>query len=113
MMKPVELREDLLAIMRIVKEKGGTDCSGSCHHRKPGELHCHALAQMLRISSSGVKERLLYLVRMGLMERHRIQREADTPIVRFLVSSEGEKALASGTDRLLKERGSSDGSSNA
>jgi predicted ArsR family transcriptional regulator len=94
-MKPGELREDLLTIMRIVKEKGGTDCSGSCHHRKPGELHCHALAQMLRVSSSGIKERLLKLVHLGLMERRRIEREADTPIIRFVLSPDGEKVLSS------------------
>jgi len=112
-MKPEELREDLLAIMRIVKEKGGTDCSGSCHHRKPGELHCHTLARMVSVSSSGIKERLLNLVHMGLMERHRIEREADTPIVRFMVTSEGEKVLTAHEDRLTIQRGFSDDSSNA
>jgi hypothetical protein len=112
-MKPEKVREDLLAVMRAVKEQGGTDCSGSCHHRKPGELHCHALARMLNISSSGLKERLLEMVRVGLMERRWIEREGNTPIVRFLVSPRGEKVLAADRDRLSKERGNSDGSSNA
>ncbi len=91
-MKSEELSEDLLAIMRIVKEKGGTDCSGTCHHRKPGEFHCHVLSQMLKISSSGVKERLRNLVNMGLMERLRI--EAATSLVRYVISPEGEKILS-------------------
>ncbi|SPF50523.1 Transcriptional regulator (fragment) [Syntrophobacter sp. SbD1] len=96
-MSPGELSEDLLAILRIVKERGGTDCSGSCHHRKPGEFHCHTLSQLLKISSSGVKERIRNLVNMGLMERHRI--EGDNPLVRFTVSPDGEKVLASSDNR--------------
>lgn len=84
-MKSGELSEDLLAILKIVKEKGGTDCSGACHHRKPGEFHCHALAQMLRISSSGVKERLRNLVNMGLMERRRVE---SASLVRYVVTLE-------------------------
>jgi len=93
-MKPEELTNDLIAIMRIVKDKGGTDCSGTCHHRLPGEFHCHALAQMVKVSSSGVKERLLRLVNMGLLERLRIERDGHTPMARFVVTQEGEKVLA-------------------
>jgi len=99
-MRSEELSSDLLAIMRVVKEKGGTECTGSCHHRKPEEFHCHTLAQMLKISSSGVKERLLRLLHMGLMERHRIERETGSPIVSFVVSPEGERVLASRSDPL-------------
>lgn len=93
-MKPEELSDDLLAIMKIVSEKGGTHCSGSCHHRQPGEFHCHALAQILALSSSGIKERLLGLVRMGLLERHRVERQGDTPVFQFVISPEGKKILA-------------------
>ncbi|MDR3554289.1 MAG: hypothetical protein P4L55_06010 [Syntrophobacteraceae bacterium] len=93
-MKSERLGEDLLAILRIVKEQGGTDCSGSCHHRKAGEFHCHALSQMLKISSSGVKERLRNLVEMGLMERRRVGSEGNTFMVKFVVSPKGEEALA-------------------
>ncbi|MDR3569978.1 MAG: hypothetical protein P4L43_18300 [Syntrophobacteraceae bacterium] len=87
------LSEDLLAIMRVVKEHGGTHCSGTCHHRKPGEFHCHTISQMLKMSSSGVKERLRNLVEMGLMERRRGGGGAMS-FVTFVVSPEGEKVLA-------------------
>jgi hypothetical protein len=93
-MLPEDLSDDLLAIMRVIREKGGTDCSGSCHHRKPGEFHCHTVGQDLNISSSGVKERILALVRMGLLDRNRLEREGTYPLVRFTVSAKGEKLLA-------------------
>lgn len=94
------LGEDLLAIMRIVKEKGGTHCSGTCHHRKVGEFHCHTLSQMLKISSAGVKDRLRNLVEMGLMERRRVQTEGPATIVKFVVTPEGEKVLAANQNRV-------------
>src|SRR5271169_5469374 len=108
-MKSVELSEDLLAILRIVREHGGTDCSGSCHHRKAGEFHCHTLSQMLRISSSGVKERLRNLVDMGLMERRRVGSEGNTFMVRFLVSPDGEKILASNETSPPSRKGEREG----
>ncbi len=88
-----DLSSDLLTIMKIIQERGGTDCSGSCHHRKPGEFHCHTISQELKISSSGVKERILTLVRMGLLERRRIEREGTYPITKFTLSEEGRRAL--------------------
>jgi predicted ArsR family transcriptional regulator len=87
------LSDDLLAIMRTIREKGGTDCSGSCHHRKPGEFHCHVLGRDLGISSSGVKERILTLVRMGLLERHRLERPGTFPVTKFTISARGKEAL--------------------
>jgi DNA-binding MarR family transcriptional regulator len=88
-----KLSHELVALLTVVKEQGGTDCTGACHHRKPGEFHCHALSRILGLSSSGVKARIRDLVNMGLMERHRIEREGSTPMVRFVVTLEGEKAL--------------------
>lgn len=88
------LTEDLLAIMRRIREAGGTDCTGSCHHRKAGEFHCHTLSQELKISSQGVKDRILALMRMGMLDRHRLEREGTHPITKFTVSEEGEKVLA-------------------
>ena len=96
-MAPDKIRDDLLAIMRIIRERGGTDCSGTCHHRKPGEFHCHTISQMLRISSSGVKERILTLVRMGLLGRRRVLREGTYPLTKFELTPEGETVLASQT----------------
>lgn len=97
-MAPERVGEDLLAVMRIVRERGGTDCSGSCHHRKPGEFHCHTISRILRMSSSGVKERILTLVRMGLLQRRRVLREGTYPLTRFELTPEGETILASHTE---------------
>ncbi len=94
-----ELSADLLAILNMIKEKGGTDCSGTCHHRKPGEFHCHVMGPMLKISSQGVKNRILALLRMGLLERRRITRAGALPLIRFVVSPAGEKALALQSDQ--------------
>ncbi len=101
-MEACSLSEDLLAIMRIVKERGGTHCSGTCHHRKVGEFHCHTLSQMLKISSSGVKDRIRNLVEMGLMERQRVGGDGQATIARFVVSPEGEKVLAANENRSSK-----------
>ncbi len=87
------LDEDLVAILRVIRDRGATACSGSCHHRKPGEFHCHSISQELRISSSGVKERILKLVRMGLLVRHRVSRQGTYPVTEFTVSEEGGRAL--------------------
>ena len=93
-MRSEDLSDDLMRIMRIVKERGGTDCSGSCHHRKPGEFHCAMIGQELKMSSSGVKERILVLVRMGFLDRNRLERPGTYPITKFTVSTEGERILS-------------------
>ncbi|MEW6348578.1 MAG: hypothetical protein AB1646_05915 [Thermodesulfobacteriota bacterium] len=85
--------ENLLSILRMIRDRGGTVCSGTCHHRKPGELHCHTISQELSISSSGVKERILELVRLGLLVRHRICRLGTYPLTEFTVSEKGRRAL--------------------
>jgi predicted ArsR family transcriptional regulator len=92
-MYSVDLSSDLVAIMRLIQDRGGTDCSGTCHHRKPGEFHCHTISRELKISSSGVKERILTLVRMGLLNRRRIERKGTYPLTKFTVSEEGKRAL--------------------
>lgn len=92
-MSAENLSDDLLAILRIVQDKGGTECSGSCHHRKPGELHCHTISQELNMSSSGVKDRILALVRIGLLQRNKLQRQGTYPIIRFTVSGMGKQVL--------------------
>ena len=93
-MRPEALSDDLVRFMRLVLERGGTDCSGTCHHRKPGEVHCHTLARDLRISSSGVKDRILTLVRMGLLNREKIERPGSYALIKFTVSAEGKRLLA-------------------
>jgi len=88
------LSEDMINVLKVLKEKGGTDCTGTCHHRKPGEFHCHTLGTMINISSQGVKNRLLSLMRMGLVKRVRVQREDSTLLVRFVVTPLGDEILA-------------------
>ena len=58
-----------------------------------------AISQELKISSSGVKERILMLVRMGLLKRDRVDREETYPITTFTISSQGKKVLAPYGDR--------------
>jgi hypothetical protein len=48
------LTVELIKVLKILKEKGGTDCTGTCHHRKPGEFHCHTLGAMIHISSAAI-----------------------------------------------------------
>jgi len=89
-----EIDDKLIAMLRVLKAEGGTDCTGTCHHRKPGEFHCHVFGQMLHLSSQGIKNRLLNLMRMGLVERQRIERPSATPMVRFTITKQAEKLLA-------------------
>jgi hypothetical protein len=89
-----QINDDLLTMLKVLKAEGGTDCTGTCHHRKPGEFHCHVFGKMLNISSQGVKNRLLELMRMGLVERQRIKRPGSTLLVRFIVTQAAEELLA-------------------
>ena len=91
-MQPID--DDLMRILQVLKEKGGTDCTGTCHHRKPGEFHCHTFGRMLKLSSQGIKNRLLALMRMGLVERNRIKRSEAAPLVRFTITAKAETLLA-------------------
>ncbi len=94
-MPSTDLSEDLASILRMIRDNGGTDCSGTCHHRKPGEYHCHVISQELKISSSGVKKRILELVRLGMLERNRLEREGALPLTKFTVTEQGKLALHS------------------
>ena len=49
---------------------------------------------MLNISSQGVKNRILVLLRMGLLRRKRVYRKDSTMLVRFLTSDKGKAAIA-------------------
>ena len=62
-----QIDNDLIMILKVLKDEGGTDCTGTCHHRKPGEFHCHVFGRKLKLSSQGIKNRLLTLMRMGLV----------------------------------------------
>jgi len=86
--------DDLITILKVLKTKGGTDCTGTCHHRKPGEFHCHDFGRLIKVSSQGIKNRLLKMMRMGLVERSRVERPDATPLVRFSITKKAEALLA-------------------
>jgi predicted ArsR family transcriptional regulator len=87
------LTDQMVAVMKLVKEKGSTVCAGTCEHRKPGELHCLTAAQILKCSASGYKRRLRELVQMGFLERKRVQREDGAQLARYTLTAEGESKL--------------------
>ena len=88
------LNEQMVAVMRLIKEKGDTVCAGTCEHRKPGELHCLTAAQILKCSTTGYKRRLRELVQMGYLDRNRVQREDGAQLARYTLTAEGDSELA-------------------
>ena len=93
-MTQLVLKDDLLALLKLVHEVGSTVCVGTCEHRKPGELHCHGISNILKISSSGAKSRLRELVELGLLNRERTEREDGKVMAKYTVSEEGVKYLS-------------------
>lgn len=93
------IRKDLLELMKIINERGGMHCTGMCHHRKPGEFHCHQIGQMLNISSTGVKRRILDLQRAGYIEHSKIEREGSIPLHEYTLSLKGQRALSLSYDK--------------
>jgi DNA-binding MarR family transcriptional regulator len=86
------LTEDLIRMLQVLKQEGGTYCTGTCHHRQPGEFHCHEFGRLLNLSSQGVKNRLLKLIQMGLVERHKVQRSAGEAVC-MTITAEAEELL--------------------
>jgi hypothetical protein len=84
-----KLTDDLIALLRLIHETGSTVCVGTCEHRKPGELHCHGIANILKISSSGAKSRLRELVELCLLDKERAEREDGKVFVKYTVSRAG------------------------
>lgn len=87
------LTDDMIAVMSLVKDKGSSVCTGTCEHRLPGELHCLNAAQILHISAAGFKDRLLRLVRMGLLDLRRVKRGDGKVMGQYTVSEEGLKTI--------------------
>jgi len=81
-------------MLQVLKQQGGTYCTGTCHHRQPGEFHCHEFGRLLSLSSQGVKNRLLKLMEMGLVERQQIQRPVGGGAVCMTITARGEELLA-------------------
>ena len=87
------LTVQMVAVMKLIKEKGSTVCAGTCEHRKPGELHCLTAAQILKCSTSGYKRRLRELVQMGYLDRKRVQREDGAQLACYTLTKEGKSEL--------------------
>jgi DNA-binding HxlR family transcriptional regulator len=87
------LSRDRLAILALIKKAGASICTGTCEHRKPGEMHCHNISRQIKISSAGVKRRLREMVQMGLLHRERAQRQDGKVIAKYTVSEKGLELL--------------------
>jgi predicted ArsR family transcriptional regulator len=93
-MEVEDLTNDQVALLRLIKERGSSVCTGACENRLPGELHCLNASQMLHISAQGFKNRLLRLVRMGLLDLQRVKRADGKVMGQYTVSEEGIEALS-------------------
>lgn len=87
------LSRDRLVILALIREAGCSICTGSCEHRKPGELHCNNISQRIRISSAGAKRRLRELTLMGLLDRERVERHDGKVMAKYTVSQKGLELL--------------------
>jgi DNA-binding HxlR family transcriptional regulator len=87
------LSRDRLAILALIKKAGASICTGTCEHRKPGEMHCHNISRQIKISSAGVKRRLREMLQMGLLHRERAQRQDGKVIAKYTVSEKGLELL--------------------
>ena len=87
------LSSDRLAILAMIREIGASVCTGTCEHRKPGELHCHNISRRIKISSAGVKRRLRELVQMGLLNRDRVERHDGKVMAKYTISDKGAELL--------------------
>jgi DNA-binding HxlR family transcriptional regulator len=92
-MIPYTLSRDRLAILAIIREVGCSICTGTCEHRKPGEVHCHHISRRIKISSAGVKRRLREMVQMGLLNRDRVERQDGKVMAKYTVSEKGRELL--------------------
>jgi predicted ArsR family transcriptional regulator len=88
-----KISEDLLTFLALIDAHGATVCVGTCEHRKPGELHCLNISQQLKISTTGVKNRLRNLVSMGYLNRDRVKREDGKVMGQYTLSEDGLKLL--------------------
>ncbi|MFZ1984316.1 MAG: hypothetical protein WAU91_07865 [Desulfatitalea sp.] len=92
-MIPYTLSRDRLAILALIREVGCSICTGTCEHRKPGEIHCHHISRRIKISSTGVKRRLREMVQMGLLHRDRVERQDGKVMAKYTVSEKGLELL--------------------
>lgn len=78
-----------LEVLRLIRQEGGMLCTGSCHHQKKEHLHCRQIGKQLEMGFSTVWERVNFLLREGLVERHKPEKGPTT----FTITSRGEEVL--------------------
>lgn len=78
-----------LDIVKLIKDRGGMLCTGSCHRQKGEHLHCRQIGKALEMGFSTVWDRVHFLIREGLVTREKID---DGP-VNFVITPKGEEIL--------------------
>jgi len=78
-----------LEILRLLRDREGMLCTGSCHSQKPGQLHCRHIGKELEIGFSVVWKRINYLIGQNLVAR---EKTGDGP-VKFVVTPKGGELL--------------------
>lgn len=78
-----------LEILKLLSEKGGMLCTGSCHAQKPGQIHCRQIGKALEIGFSKVWDSLTFFINHGLVLRKRVEGGSTL----FIVTPKGEEVL--------------------
>lgn len=89
-----EFNDDLKVVLEFIKEHGAMTCAGACERKKHGELHCRDISKLINVSAYSVRDRVQALINLGLIDRHREEREISGFVTKFTLTPEGEKALA-------------------
>ncbi|OPZ74615.1 MAG: hypothetical protein BWY80_00523 [Firmicutes bacterium ADurb.Bin456] len=78
-----------LEVLKLISEKGGMLCTGSCHAQKPGQVHCRQIGKALEMGFSKVWDSLSFFINHGMVNRKKI----DSRSVLFTVTPRGEEVL--------------------
>ncbi|HHU85568.1 MAG: hypothetical protein ACOX86_06290 [Pelotomaculaceae bacterium] len=78
-----------LEVLKLISEKGGMLCTGSCHAQKPGQVHCRQIGKALGIGFSKVWDSLTFFINHGLVNRKKVEGNS----ILFIVTPEGEEVL--------------------
>ena len=89
------LTKDLVTILHLIKEINALTCAGACERKRGDEIHCRDVTARVNMSGYSVRDKIQTLIRMGLMESYRVERELGGFVTKFVLTPDGEKALAS------------------
>ncbi|HPZ42993.1 MAG TPA: hypothetical protein PL078_03215 [Bacillota bacterium] len=78
-----------LEILKLLSEKGGMLCTGSCHAVKPGQIHCRQIGKILEVGFNKVWDSLTFFINNGLVSRKKF----DDKSTLFIVTPKGEEVL--------------------